>query len=216
MGRIISLISLLAALFIGVAHADYLVQQPNGQWTIIKAYVDATGAQQQNVSTEGQKTTYSFAFGPQTSFAVAATDWITVTGSATKTVRVGKLSVCGTATAATTVDVLLIKRSTADTGGTISSTPTAVPNDSGNAAATAVVVSYSANPTLGTTVGNVDVKKWNVGAAGGAGCVFWQWGDTNGQQIVLRGVTQQLAVNLNGVAPTAGASFDAKVELTEE
>lgn len=209
---------LIAAIFASSipAWGDFLVQQPNGQWTIIKSYIDASGAQQQIVGTEGQKATYSFAIGPQTTFAATPNDIFVITGSATKTIRIGKLSLCGTATAATTAEFSLVKRSTAATGGTILNTATVVPNDSTNPAATATFVSYSVNPTPGTAVGVVDAKKLNLGALGAAGCLYWQWGDTNGQQIVLRGVAQQLSINFASATPPAGMSLDVKVELTEE
>jgi hypothetical protein len=169
------------------------------------------------VDTEGQRLTYSAAFGPQTTFGATVTDWAVASGSGTKTIKGRKLSICGTATAAITLDVLLIKRSTADTAGTIGSTPNAVPHDSASAAATGSLIGYTANPTLGTTTGNIDVKKINLGTpAGGAGCIFWQWSDANSQALVLRSAAQQLAVNLNNVAPPAGLSLSAQWQWTEE
>jgi hypothetical protein len=206
------LYTLFAFLVIGVggAGADYLVQQPNGFW----ATISSNTANQPNVSIEGQKATYSYASGPNTSFAASPTDYFVVTGSATKTIRITKFSVCGTATAATTIDVNLIKRTVADTGGT-STAPTAVLHDSNNVAATSTAAVYTANPTTGAGV-TFDVKKLNLGALGGAGCIYWQFGDVNGQTIVLRGIAQQFAFNLNAVTAPAGTSLDLKAELTEE
>src|SRR5271166_514249 len=148
--------------------------------------------------------------------AASPTDWVVIGGSATKTVRVTNITVCGTATAASTIDVVLIKRSSADTGGTPVSA-TAVPLDSNDAAATGTVVYYTANPTgLGTAVGNVDAVKLNLGASGAAGCGSVDFGTRNSQAVVLRGVAQQLAINLNGATVPSGASISYRCETTEE
>lgn len=163
------------------------------------------------------KSAYRFATGPVTTFATGPTDWFTITGSATKTVRVTNIVVCGTATAASTIDLVLTKHSTADTGGTTGTAPTAVPLDSNDAAVTAAAAIYTANPTVGTLVGTaIDTVKLNLGAAGAAGCVSLDYGVRNAQALVLRGVAQQVAVNLAGATMPAGISLDVRVELTEE
>src|SRR6266550_8344389 len=87
---------------------------------------------------DGAKSTYSAAkvgLVPGSS----ATDFFTLTGSATKTVRITRITITATTTSATPValDILLLKRSTANTGGTSTGSPTAVPHDSANPAATA-------------------------------------------------------------------------------
>jgi hypothetical protein len=209
-------VGLLAlALIAGVANADYLVQQPNGQWGIIKAFVDASGIQQPSILLEGQKATYRAA-GGQSSFDAAPTDALVISGSATKTVRVTKYSVCGVATAATNVIINLQKRSTADTGGT-SAGMTLVPNDSASAAATATILLYSANPTLGNSLGQIFSKRINLGVTGTgtAGCIDIQFGDVNDQTMVLRGIAQQLVLNL-GAFLAPGTALQHTVELTEE
>lgn len=146
--------------------------------------------------------------------AAAATDIFTVTGSSTKDVGVLRIVISGSATSATIQDFLLIKRSTADSGGT-STTPTIVANDSADAAATAVVRAYTANPTTGTTAGNVKAVKSAVPSATtpaftAATVVF----DYAAQPVVLHGTSEVLAVNLNGATITGG-SLDVYVELVE-
>jgi hypothetical protein len=174
-------------------------------------------AQQLLVNTEGQKATYSFAAGPISNFAASATDGLIITGSGTKTGRVTKLSVCGTATTATTIDVRLLMRTTADSGGTPVSI-TGFPHDTNNGAVSLTAATYTANPTVNDGTNRIiDVKKLNLGTTGGqAGCLYWQWGDANGQDIVLRGTAQQLALNFNGVTLPTGAIIDYKIEETEE
>jgi hypothetical protein len=164
---------------------------------------------------DGVKQTYSAVIN---NLAVAATptDIFTITGSNSKTIRVTKIEIDATRTTAGSVDALLIKRSTANTGGT-SAAATAVPHDSNNAAASATVLSYTANPTLGTAVGTLRTTKMFIATTTTAGAehVEWDFGNRPGQAIVLRGTSQVLAINLNSVA-VAGSSFDIYVEWTEE
>jgi len=102
---------------------------------------------------KAQTPTYSAAIGALVT-AGAATDIFTITGSATKTIRITRIRIGGNSTTATWHIFLGIKRSTANTGGT-STVLTRVPHDSLNAAATATIRAYTANPTLGTTVGTL-------------------------------------------------------------
>lgn len=146
--------------------------------------------------------------------AALATDIFTITGSASKTVRINRVMVAGTQTAGAVTEVQLVKRSTADTGGT-STAPARVPLDSGDAAATAVVAAYTANPgALGTLVGAVSADKVLVPATTAQpDKKVWTFGGLV-KPLVLRGAAEQLAVNLNGVTVTGG-SFDITVEWTE-
>lgn len=149
--------------------------------------------------------------------AAAATDIFTLTGSASKTVRITRIQVSGIATAASAVDLVLVKRSTADTGGTATN-PTVVPNDSADAAGTAVVAAYTANPTTGALVGPVRSRKVTLTtAAGGLTSVttIFDSGQQSGKPITLRGVAQQLALNFNG-ATVAGATLNIDIEWYEE
>jgi hypothetical protein len=162
-------------------------------------------------------TSFRYASGPITAFSGTPTDWVTLTGSASKAaVNLTSLSICGTATAPATLDLLLIRRSSADAGG--SSTPAVAANLNGtNVAATTSVLTYTVNPTtLGTAAGNVDVKKLNVGPAGTAGCLFVEFGTRNTAPVSLRGATNQLAVNFNGAAPPAGLSLSFMFEIVEQ
>lgn len=146
-----------------------------------------------------------------------ATDIFTIRGSASKTVNVLKIMISATRSTTGFNDILLVKRSTANTGGT-STNPTAVPHDSADAAATAVVDAYTANPTVGTLVGQMKSQKafLNTAAGSGAGSVIqMQDGVGNGEPIaVLRGVAQSVSINLNGVTITSG-NFNIYVEWTE-
>lgn len=161
------------------------------------------------------RATYSAAVSNLVSAAVA-TDIFTITGSATKVVRVNKISIDGLATTGGNLTVNLIKRSAANTAGT-STTPTVVPHDSTSAAGTAVVRAYTANPSaLGAAVGTLRSNR--VFISGGATTASIQdergFGDL-GQGIVLRGTSELLCLNLNGVSVN-GPLLNLWVEWTEE
>lgn len=136
--------------------------------------------------------------------ANSATDIFTLTGSASKTIRVKRIEVFLTVSVALggsqTIEIVLAKRSTANSSGT-STTPTIVPHDSGDAAGTAVVRAYTVNPTLGTLVGAIRCAKItavSVNTAAPVARQVWDFGLPNSKPIYLRGTSEVLAVNLNG------------------
>ena len=145
------------------------------------------------------------------------TDIFTIIGSATKKINVQKIVISATRTANSHNDLLLIKRSTANTLGT-STTPTVIPHDSTNAAGTAVVRAYTANPTLGVAVGTMRSEKQFINTVGGAdtsSVVEWRNDIDNAQPLaILNGVAETLALNLNGVT-IAGNNFDIYIVWTE-
>ena len=148
--------------------------------------------------------------------AALATDIFTITGSATKTISINRIDINGVQTTAGQASILLIKRSTADTGGT----PTAitkVPLDSLSTASSATVLAYTANPTVGTAIGTLSSTRiFLPGAttASDAQGMSIPYGGLGGQQLTLRGISQVLAVNLNG-ATVAGGSLNINIEWTE-
>lgn len=151
-------------------------------------------------------------------YAANGTDIFTISGSATKTIRIKHISVDGTQTNTSSRTVLLVKRSSANTGGT-SVVLTNVPYDSSNQPATAVVRYYTANPTaLGTSVGSFHNEKLIVGAANSAdsdALVFSTLDSSSSQDITLRGVNEFLCINMNGVTST-GNSMNIDIMWTEE
>jgi hypothetical protein len=116
------------------------------------------------------------------------------------------------------LDVYLLRRSTANSGGTSTAT-TAVSWDSTNVAATAAALSYTANPTAGTLVGNLDAQYIFVPAlAKTAGGIYYfpsNIDPTEQQDIVLRGAGEVLAINFNGVTVTGG-TFNCTFQWTAE
>ncbi len=148
--------------------------------------------------------------------AATPTDVFTIAGSASKVIIPSKITVSCTQTTAGAIDVLLIKRSLADTLGT-STAPTKVPHDSTSAAATATLAAYTANPTLGTAVGNVGTYKLAclaIGTATPQDVLIERFGPP-GAPLLVRGTAEQLVVNLNSVTVTGG-SFNIRIEWVEQ
>lgn len=147
--------------------------------------------------------------------AASATDIATITGSATATVYVTKVIISGIQTSAGQANIAVVKRSTANTAGT-STSGTPVPHDSNDAAASATVLAYTANPTLGSVVGTVRQNYQPIGVASAAvtsAAAPYEFGD-KGRPMILRGIAQVLAVNLNGVT-LLGGTFDVTFEWFE-
>ncbi len=174
----------------------------------------------------GSKATYGYA---RSTFAIAATptDVAIINGSASKTVRITRIEIDALCTAATAaaLEIQLIKRSTANAGGTTTGSPTGVPYDSANGAATALMLCYTANPTTpGTSLGIIRDGKLVPVLSPYTATDFpthdrlvFQFGDRPGTQgLVLRGVAEGLAINLAGAAIPAGLSMGISIETTEE
>lgn len=168
------------------------------------------------IDAENLRTTYSASIRGLVP-ATTPTDIFTITGSASKVIRITHIEVSATMTSAGTVDLQLLTRSAANTGGT-STNPAATPHDASDAAATAVINAYTANPTgLGAAVGSpIRSQKFFIP---GVGALFesqdWDFGIRNGKPLVLRTAAQVLALNLNSVTVTGG-SFDISIEWTED
>jgi hypothetical protein len=177
------------------------------------------------------KTTYSSAFFGLVP-AASATDVLCIAGSTTKVVRVDNIAIGGTAGTLVSLPVQVVRRAIADTGGTAATT-TANPGvttqiasrDTGqspNTSATAVLVSYTANPTLNDSAPvYVDSKMVLLGTtsttlAGQVTIFDWSRDIENNVQVpTLRGTAQQLCVNFNAVSITSGV-LNGAITWTEE
>lgn len=170
------------------------------------------------ITTNSGKNTYRASSAVGFSIAATGTDFFTITGSATRTVQVTEVGMRCTQTTAADNDVLFVKRSTANTGGT-STTRTAVPMDSANAAATAVVRTYTANPTTGTLVGALMTERVlfstpNGGASSQMNLSSWKFGREDEQAIFLRGTSEVFALSFNSQTAT-GNVCNLWIEWTE-
>jgi hypothetical protein len=203
----------LTGLYAALSQKVDLLLNTGGTYDRARSAPGTTGIPSTN--SEGTKRTYSVGTGGFTP-AATATDFFTIVGSATTTVRVTRISIWGFATSAITEEILLIIRTTADLTGTASQ-PTIAQHDQNDAAATAVANLYSVNPgTLGSSGGVLRQSKLNCGATGAAGQIVWDFGLRNAKAIVLRGVAQCLALNYNGAAVPSGMKLSIEVEFTEE
>jgi hypothetical protein len=170
------------------------------------------------VNTEGQKPTYSYQ-GADLVPAATATDLVRISGAAGKIIRINRIQITADATDNSHVDLYVFKRSAANTGGT-SSLGAIAKLDSANPTASAVVTVYSANPTaLGAGV-LLAGDHYQIPAKGTGQFHAPPWiedfGDRNGQQIVLRGASESICVGLNGQTLPAGLTLYIRIEWTEE
>jgi hypothetical protein len=184
---------------------------------------DATG----NLLIPHSKATY-FATG---NFVPAATptDMVTIFGSASKTVKVVSFRINMNSTAAGSAYLRLIKRATANGGGTFTAV-TSVLADSADPAATAIAGHYTVNPaSLGTNLGNVChynlaspvlVPGNFAGVVREAGFDMLQWGFSNiadqCKPITLHGGGEGLCLNGNSAALLAGQTHSWSIVWTEE
>lgn len=146
--------------------------------------------------------TFSAAF--QLTPAATATDIVTLTGAVAGPINLTKVRITGVATAAGMVDISLVKRSAADTGGT-STAPTVVAHDATDGGTAGGVVSaYTANPAgLGSLTGALrrEYMPVTTAATAGADGLLWDF-YTNGKAIYLPSAASTVAINLNGVTAT--------------
>jgi hypothetical protein len=155
---------------------------------------------------------------PQT-IAANPTDWITLTPGAARVVGITNVMFFGTCPTPVTIDILLLKRSALNTGGT-SSSVAATPTDEvpTGLASNASVLVYTANPSiLGTLVGVAAAPiKLNLGPPGAAGFASLDFGTRNVPALKLRSANHQFAVNLNGVSLPPNALISCRIEEYEE
>lgn len=164
------------------------------------------------------KTSYRACTGYFTT-AANANDVTILQGSASKTVKVINIWLVQSGTGSGEAKYFVVKRSTANTGGT-STTATSVPLDSASAAASVSGLKlYTANPTVGTLVGTIDgdstIIPTGVMIAGGPKHLLFH-ADPMTQAGTLRGTAEGIAVNFNGVTNVVGTSVNIIYDWTEE
>jgi hypothetical protein len=149
---------------------------------------------------------------PQT----GAGDAVCLVGSATKTIYIQRIAVSGVDSTAQTSNMNLVKRTTANSGGTSTNAVNAK-YDTNNAAPTAVLTGYTAVPTPGT--GFIHLAR-SIGFAAATGApsaaIVWEFDPSQlVQQLVLRGVAQSACVNFPSAFTTAGPSLNVSYTWTE-
>lgn len=161
-----------------------------------------------------------------TAYAAYATptDMVGICGSATRTVFVTHMWMGMQSTSAALQTITYVRRSTADTGGTLGTNPTVSAYDSLDAGLnTAVPVFYTAAPTVGTSAGNVRIAPVLSGVltatpayVGLAQAPYNAVTATNfSRPEVLRGTGDCLYMNYGGGALTSGFAASWGIEWEE-
>lgn len=141
--------------------------------------------------------------------AASTTDFAEIYGSSSKTVFVKRITVIMAANVngSTINPVFVVRRSTANSGGT-ATTETAVKNDTNSGSATATVKTYTANPTTGTLVGRIASNALGLGISptmnSNAQAIVLYEARPDTQAETLRGTGEGLCVNFNGTKPDVG------------
>ena len=129
--------------------------------------------------------------------AASATDIFTIQGAAGKAINIIHVSMSGTQTTSGAAAIYFLRRSTANSGGTETAI-TVIPVVSTSPAAYATVKAYTANPTVGTLAGNVQIRRAHFSAATGSPpAIEPLMIDGMPLATILEGET--FAINLNGV-----------------
>jgi hypothetical protein len=145
------------------------------------------------------------------------TDLVAITGSASKTVRVKKIRLEAGATTGLVANITLKKHTVANTGGTKATAPAKVAFDSGDAAATAVVDVYTANPTIDASAVIMAGRGLCFTAlTTQPGVVEFDFVGDLEHAGVLRGVAQELAINFGGTTPGANSVLNWYIVWSEE
>lgn len=148
--------------------------------------------------------------------ASGATDIVFFPGNGTTTVYITKVIISGIATVGRLQDVQVIKRTSANTGGT-SSAMSVSQHDSADATPGSTPVSYSANPTsLGTASGVVRRGYVALGRSDSTtnNVITFELGD-KGRPLILRSANQGLSINLSGTTTLAGDNISINFEWYE-
>jgi hypothetical protein len=169
------------------------------------------------ISTQGTRPTYRFGFNAIGGYT-AQTDLIQLVGSASKVIRLTEITIQGNATAGAFYDLLVIKRTTANTGGTATA-KTASNADSNDPAQSATLNQYTAVPSgLGTGI-VFDGGRLYLPPAGAA-VLFTplglNYGSHDEKQPTLRGVAESICLNFGGVTLPTGLSLYITIEWTED
>lgn len=157
--------------------------------------------------------------------AASATDFLTVTPTASSpTIRIRHVDCSGNANVAGLATFNGIIRTTADTGGTsvnVTPTPFDVTED---LSSSAQISNFSANPTVGNPAGGgTPVVETYVAVPLSTASTLpqplinWDFGIRPDEQpIILRGTSQQFAINGNGASFPSGTKLNCNVKWTEQ
>jgi hypothetical protein len=161
----------------------------------------------------------------QSVFDAGPTDLVTFNTLVACVVRLRRIIIRGTATAATTwpagSGLSLVRRGALDTGGTSTQVSGGNYLDAANPAFSTlpnplvIIRRYSVNPTLGGTLFTYNIDRVNVPAANGETMTTLVDWDFREAPIILRTLVEQIAVNANTSAPPAGLVLSYQFDWDE-
>lgn len=207
-----------------MAFTPVVARDGNNAAQNMAALQDLAGVNYPQVGSDSTQQTYRAA-GSFTPLVTAALTIISLKGSATKTVRVKRILLGGTATALSNTLFKLIRVSAIGAGGT-GVNPTIAKNDTRSAAATAVATHYTTAANAADTTAEGPLSCFNlfqstVTTPTVAFCepqvVYPERGAPGGQSIILNGVAEFLAItNFNGGNMAAGSIIQYAIEWVED
>lgn len=151
--------------------------------------------------------------------AASATDFLTLSGNASTTIRITSVRCTGTATQSGTTVLVAALRNTANSGGgSNNSQPSVVKLDTNAPSSSSSPVQYITNPTTGSLYGNLRSEILSLPATTvAAQPLVWLFGQAPGDdEVVLRGVAQTFALNGNGATFPTGHSLHCNIGWSEE
>jgi hypothetical protein len=168
-----------------------------------------------------QKTSYVAATAAKTATEASTKVFGQIFGSATKTVRIQRITLYATvATAAVYGDIIVTKRTAVGSGGT-ATTLAMTPKDSNSQAATATVPKiFTVGPTAGTGGGIVGtgmafMPVTGTPAAGVPPLMFDFTDEPEQEAVVLRGIGEGIELSF-ATTPTNAPTVAFQIEFTEE
>jgi hypothetical protein len=160
--------------------------------------------------------------------AATTTDLVCISASSTKTVRLQSMKFSGSSATTLSLPVTILRRASLDTGGTAASTTANPANtigkrDNGNATATAVLISYTANPTINDTSptyldsAQLAISLTTMATVSIPVTFDWAKDIENFVQppVLTAGSTQQICANFNSTSLASGL-ITGSITWTEE
>lgn len=161
--------------------------------------------------------------------AASTTDLLCIAGSSSKTIRVQSIRMSGSAGTTLSLPVTVLRRASLDTGGTAATTTANPANtiskrDTTQAAATATLISYTANPTVNdsspTYIDSAQLAVSLTTMATVGNIVTFDWSRDNTNLLLAPTIrngqtTQQICVNLNATSLSSGL-LTGSITWTEE
>ena len=207
-----------------MAFTPVVVVNGNNAATSMGAFQDAASINYPAYTTDSTRPTYRAA-ASWTPTATAALTVAALKGSASKTVRVTRILLGGTATALSSTLFKLIRVSALGAGGTVV-TPTVSKLDTTSGAATAVAEVYTTTAKAADTTSEGPLSTFQLFqstvttptvAYSDPQMIFPEKGGVGGQSIVLRGTSEILAItNFNGGNMAAGSILAVVFEWVED